>query len=47
MLEVRVNRRPDLFQQALQFRILGARDQRLVDRIQHGLVVGDFIAYVT
>src|SRR5215831_7646580 len=41
--EVCHERRPYLDQQRLQLGILRARDQRLVQRVQHGFMVGDFV----
>src|SRR5512141_335256 len=46
MLEVRDERRADLDQQSLEVGIAGAGNQRLVDGVQHLLVVGDFMVDV-
>src|SRR5687767_4458991 len=42
-LEMTVDGRPDLFDERLQLSILRARDERVVDRIEHVLVKRDFI----
>ncbi len=46
MLEVRDKRRPHLDQQRLQLFVLGTGDQRLVDGIEHLLVIGNFVVDV-
>ena len=46
VLEVRDERRPDLDQQGLQLGVLRARDERLVDRVEHLLVVRDLVVDV-
>src|SRR5689334_16357589 len=46
VLEVRDERRPHLDEQRLQLRVLGARDQRLVHRIDHLLVIVDLVVDV-
>ena len=43
MLQMRVNHRANFFQQTLQFHVLGVWNQRLVYRIEHGLMVGHFV----
>jgi hypothetical protein len=43
MLEVRHERRPHFDEERLQIRVLGARDQRLVEGVDHLLVVRNFV----
>src|SRR6516225_7813590 len=45
-VEVGHERGPHLDQQRLELCVLGTRDQSLVQRIQHGLVVGDLVVDV-
>src|SRR5262245_66034474 len=46
MLEVRDERRTHLDQQGLELGVRGARDERLVDSVQHRLVVGNLVVDV-
>src|SRR5262245_27129232 len=46
MLEMRHEGRARLFQQGLELGVLGAGDEGLVDRVEHGLVVGDLVVDV-
>jgi len=43
VLEVRDERRAHLDEQRLQLRVLGVGDERLVDGIEDGLVIFDFV----
>src|SRR5262249_11554645 len=46
MVEVRYECRPHLDDQRLQLLVLGVGDERRVDRIEHRLMVGDFVSDV-
>jgi len=46
MLEMGCERRPDLYEQRLQFLILRAGNQRLVYRVEHGLVIRHLVVDV-
>src|SRR5687768_13222524 len=46
MLEVRDERRPHLDQERLQLRVRDAGDQRLVDGVEHRLVIRDLVVDV-
>jgi hypothetical protein len=46
VLEVRDKGGPHLDQESLQFRVLCARNQRLVYRVEHGLVIRHFVVDV-
>src|SRR5262245_7437687 len=46
MLEMRDECRAHLDQQGLELGVLGAGDERLVDRVEHRLVVGDLVVDV-
>src|SRR5690606_6901178 len=43
VLEVGRDNRADAFEQALELRVLGVGDERLVERIEDDLVVGDLV----
>jgi hypothetical protein len=47
MLEVRGERRPYFYEERLEFFVLRARNQRLVDRIENRLVILDFMVDVS
>src|SRR4051812_32314597 len=43
MIQVGGDRRPHLLDQTLQLGVLRARDESLVDRVEHGLMVGHLV----